>query len=395
VNSSLKIALISKYSSDAGGASRVAERLLRAVKKHSSHQIELIGLWPSPREVNSPLSKRALSFIQRASLRFFPGEIMPVELLYILPHIFDADIVHIHDSYQAISASTARFISLLKPTFFTLHDESPFTGGCLYQSSNPQFHDTPAKLSLNTESITLSLKRWIYKGAKIKFIAPSRWMAQRALKSGVINEVLHLDNFVDQDIFSAERRVRAREKFPLNHKPTILLSANDYKDQRKGGLIAVEILKELIRSKSDFTLLLVGEDNQGIFSEFNPIRVGKITGDHALADVYSAADLLLFPSLIENQPLTIIEALSVGTPVAAFAVGGVPELIEEDITGVMANEINVRALLEKLSLLLQNSEKLASLREASLKSSHPRFSADLAVKKHLELWEGGRAISYS
>jgi glycosyltransferase involved in cell wall biosynthesis len=81
--------------------------------------------------------------------------------------------------------------------------------------------------------------------------------------------------------------------------------------------------------------------------------------------IYSAADLAVLPSLADNQPLVALEAMSCGTPVVAFAVGGVPELVRDFESGVCVPERNARQLAAAIVRLLDDRELLRRLSDGA------------------------------
>ena len=64
---------------------------------------------------------------------------------------------------------------------------------------------------------------------------------------------------------------------------------------------------------------------------------GLISGDLNIIDIYNSADIFVLPSLEDNLPNTIIEAMACGTPVLAFKTGGIPEMIEHKVNGYLAD----------------------------------------------------------
>ena len=70
-----------------------------------------------------------------------------------------------------------------------------------------------------------------------------------------------------------------------------------------------------------------------------------------MADYFAAADLFVMPSLEDNLPNVIIESVSCGTPVAAFTVGGIPEMITEGQNGCLSAECAVAAMAQAIARL--------------------------------------------
>jgi glycosyltransferase involved in cell wall biosynthesis len=83
--------------------------------------------------------------------------------------------------------------------------------------------------------------------------------------------------------------------------------------------------------------------------------------------VYDALDILVLPSLTEGIPLTLLEAMSLGIPVIASKVGGVPEIIENHQSGLIVEPGSVSDLTEKILLLAKDIDLQKRLGAAALK----------------------------
>lgn len=95
-------------------------------------------------------------------------------------------------------------------------------------------------------------------------------------------------------------------------------------------------------------------------------------------DYLIAASLLVFPSAytFEAQPLTIIEALAVGTPTIAYGIGGIPDLILDDTTGVLVQPGDQAALSEQFWALFSDQGKLANMSLHASRDYESRFALD-------------------
>jgi glycosyltransferase involved in cell wall biosynthesis len=98
-----------------------------------------------------------------------------------------------------------------------------------------------------------------------------------------------------------------------------------------------------------------------------------------------AADFLIFPSRYpEAQPMTILESLSVGTPVIAFDVGGVRDIITDGINGYVTS-LDPKAILDAIRKADVNDFSIRTLRKTSKKSFEKNFSMQLFESKWLIL----------
>ena len=108
-------------------------------------------------------------------------------------------------------------------------------------------------------------------------------------------------------------------------------------------------------------LILIGEsDNNFLFSLKNIIihNLGYINNEHRMVDVYNIADILLYPSKIDNLPNVLIESIACGTPCITFNVGGCNEIIKNDISGYTIEPFNIEDFTDKIFFLIKNKIKM-------------------------------------
>ena len=110
-----------------------------------------------------------------------------------------------------------------------------------------------------------------------------------------------------------------------------------------------------------------------------------IKSEAELAEVYSFADVFVLPSLEDNLPNMVMEALSCSTPVVAFDSGGITDMIEHKINGYLAGFMSAEDLAEGILFVLNgNSESLAL---HARKKITENFSYDIIAEKHINLYK--------
>jgi glycosyltransferase involved in cell wall biosynthesis len=97
--------------------------------------------------------------------------------------------------------------------------------------------------------------------------------------------------------------------------------------------------------------------------------------------IYSAADVFITPSLEENLPNTIMEAMACGTPCVGFQVGGIPEMIDHEINGYVAEYLSAKSLASGIKWSLNHTPNEAA-REKVMHS----YQEDIIAKKHIDLY---------
>jgi glycosyltransferase involved in cell wall biosynthesis len=258
------------------------------------------------------------------------------------------DIINLHwINSGLLSNYSIRFlIRNKKHVFWTIHDMWPFTGGCHYSSSCKGFESNCNNCPLIFKHATflpmnnlISKQKSLFKN--IVTISPSNWMHLNVSTSSLFknskNYIIH--NPVDHDIFNLQKD----HKIKLDHFNILFGSYNYSTDSRKGFNYFFQAIKFIKTNNfelfSKIIIHLFGSKDS--ISELTSLGIkvvnhGKIEKDEILADLYNLADVFVAPSVEENLANTVNESIACGTPVVAFNVGGMPDLIDHRINGYLA-----------------------------------------------------------
>jgi glycosyltransferase involved in cell wall biosynthesis len=133
--------------------------------------------------------------------------------------------------------------------------------------------------------------------------------------------------------------------------------------------------------------LTVGAGGPRATQTSNDLDGGEANDDHLLALLYSAADLLAFPSLQEAGGQTILEALACGLPVVGFDSGVMRDAVRPGITGHIAESKTPESLSEALQLALEDTDRLRGMREACRATAEERFSIEVVARRYQELYQ--------
>ena len=131
-----------------------------------------------------------------------------------------------------------------------------------------------------------------------------------------------------------------------------------------------------LRPKLEARARVLGLDRQLYFLSWR--------GD--LPRVYADLDLVVLTSANEGLPVSLIEAMASARPVVATRVGGVPDLVEDGVAGVLVPPGEPRALAEAMVTLLADPERRRDMGEAGRKRAHPAFSAERLVQDMDQLY---------
>jgi glycosyltransferase involved in cell wall biosynthesis len=170
-------------------------------------------------------------------------------------------------------------------------------------------------------------------------------------------------------------------------------------EPEKGHQTLIEAWPHVLREVPDAYLLIVGEGSRREFLEewaaahkvaHRVIFTGRRDDIPA---VTAALDVAVLPSWREAQGLSILEAMALSRPVVASDVGGIPEMIEDGVTGLLVEQDNPVALAASIVRLLQDHAFADTIARAGHDLVHERFCVELMVKAIEEIYdEGARAV---
>jgi glycosyltransferase involved in cell wall biosynthesis len=292
-----------------------------------------------------------------------------------------ADVLHwhnLHGNYLSILAAPCW--GLDKPIVWTLHDFWPLTGNCATPRDCTRWRRSCGRCPLvgklpmggvDRSRLYRRLKPRLFAAARPVLVTPSRWLADRVREVPALSKLplRVIPHRIDFDVFkpTAERE-SLRRRFGLDpDAPTVVMAGHTWNDPFKGGEQAIRALRAAQRSVGDLQLLIAGEASDRLLAATGlPGRaLPFVEVRETLAAAYSAADVCLFPSLAENYPVTMLESMACATPVAAFAVGGIPEQIEQGRTGHAAGEGDVDDLAAGLMRIVSDFSRAREMGEAA------------------------------
>jgi len=170
-------------------------------------------------------------------------------------------------------------------------------------------------------------------------------------------------------------------------KRLLLFSSHILSDERKGFHYLKEAVLRLTNDhpewKDRLGLVLVGKDITPTSYQDIPLEVyplNYIAEEKQLVDIYNAVDLFVIPSLQDNLPNTIVEAMACGIPCIGFNVGGIPEMIDHLHNGYVAEYKNVGDFANGIHWLLTEGEYDILSREAARKAANTYGESSVATK---------------
>ena len=267
------------------------------------------------------------------------------------------DVIHLHwVSWLASPRSIAGLLDAGKPVVWTMHDFWPATGGCHYPSGCKQFLETCRKCPQLDDVWSIAYnffceKRSQYGGhPNLTIVTPSDWLAGQVAKSAMFsrNQVVTLRNPLDNEIYSplADRKA-ARAAIGVGPEDVAIAFGNyDNAEERKGGSILRDAINRVSQRWNEaqaahnvgrLVLLVFGRTSEMFEGAgVSVLPIGVVAEEARVAAILGACDAYAHPAIEDNYPNTVLESLGVGTPVVGFVAGGLPEMVEDGLTGFLA-----------------------------------------------------------
>jgi glycosyltransferase involved in cell wall biosynthesis len=379
--------------SSRGGAGNAALRSFNALK-NSGADIAFLSLEHqigfTPQRVNSAMFqllvaiRRAITLIQglliQKSDKLYTGLSFNFISLAYKNLFSEFDVIHFHSTYNFAGTVTYRkLINSGKSIVFTMHDERLSTGGCHYSGQCRNLtrgcHDCPLVNSSMRLIPTLVLRdsiKFFKMNRHIEIIAPSSWLARKAEEAPVF-EGMKI-NAVNNPIPNQYFNYSAEKSSEKNQIKRIGFIAQDLWNPYKGFPLLLAALNQLQPDiKNSYELVIATSTNKVEIPSSILSEVVHPKNDEETADFYTGLDLLVVPSLEDNSPSVIGEALATGTAVLGSNTGGIPELLNEfNQSQFVAN--NSKSLSDVLSVLIMGEPPKVNAAAVRLKLSEERYA---------------------
>jgi glycosyltransferase involved in cell wall biosynthesis len=315
------------------------------------------------------------------------------------------DLIHLHwivEGFVQIEALR----SIRCPVVWTFHDSWPFTGGCHLPGSCRNYQESCGCCPVlgSTRMRDLSKRVWARKrkawsGLNLTCVAPSRWLADCASASSLLegHRVEVIPNGIDVSVYRPGDRLAARAALGLpTDRRLIVFGANHaLSDLNKGfDLLQAALAGLSPGERAESELVLFGEDADSQVPDCGMLvrNLGVLREEKSIVQLYQAADLFAVPSRQENLPNMVMEAMACGTPCVAFAVGGLPDLIRHGVEGYLATPGDSADLGRGIAWVLEDSVRRESLAARARDKIVGEFSLGGTVSRYLQLYRDLLAI---
>ncbi len=397
-----------------GGAARAAYRLHRGLQNIGLNSQMLVQEKLSDDKTVIAPKVRLLQGIAKTKLTF---EALPLKLYprrskaafytqwlpdRVLPQVakINPDIINLH-WISAAFMQIETITKLQRPLVWTLHDSWGFTGGCHVIGECDRYKTNCGACPQLNSGKDWDLSRWVWqrkakawKDLNLTLVSPSSWLADCASSSSLFRDlrVEVIPHGLDTDKFRPINQRFAREalNLPQNKKLILFGALQATSDRNKGFHLLQPALAELSKSgvKDSWEVIIFGASQPENPPDlgFKTHYLGHLHDDLSLATVYSAADVMLVPSLQESFGQTASESLACGTPVVAFNSTGLKDIVDHQQSGYLAKPYEVDDFAKGINWVLEDEQRLQKLSFCAREKAEAKFTLKLQASRYSALF---------
>lgn len=309
-----------------------------------------------------------------------------------------SDIVNLH--WIAGFLDYRKFFRQSRRVVWTLHDMNPFTGGCHYDMGCSRYRSGCGVCPQlgSSRAVDLSQKVWRRKQRLFETLDPeqlhlvvlNRWMQKEVTNSPLLGRfpVTIIPNGIDPYVFKPGNNRVAREFFGIRSDDKVVLFISDSVTNRRKGIDLLDQALDRLSHRRNTTLLTVGSNEPSLKSALPHIHLGHVANEQWLSQVYSAADIVVIPSLQDNFPNTVLESMACGTPVIGFEIGGIPDVVRHQSTGLLSEPGNIDGLQNNIVTLLDDDESRGRMSNNCRELVLQEYTQEIQAAQYAALYKG-------
>jgi glycosyltransferase involved in cell wall biosynthesis len=399
-----------------GGAARATYRLHQGLQsigvssqmlvqtKYSDEQT-VIGS-PATSGIGKVFAGSRLS-LSPLPLRLYPKRDRSLYSLQWLPDNIASKVTQINPDIVNLHWINAGYLQietlakLNKPLVWTLHDMWAFTGGCHYSGDCDRYTVSCGACPQLGSSKDWDLSRWVWQrkakawqNLNLTIVALSSWIGKCASSSSLFQDlrVEIIPNGIDTKKYRPIERQVAREllRLPQDKQLVLFGALGATSDKRKGFHLLQPALQELSQSgwQDKLELVIFGASRPESAPElgFKAHYLGHLNDDLSLALVYSAADVMIVPSIQESFGQTASESLACGTPVVAFNATGLKDIVDHQQNGYLAQPYEIEDLARGIVWVLENEERHQKLSYRAREKVEQEFALEIPARRYESLF---------
>lgn len=395
------------------GAGRAAMRLHEGLLQLKEDSLVLTGRKTSnlksvyrPSFLNSTLKETQFIVVNKVVSRklnaksgVFSTNVTPSRLLKQIKAL-KPDVINLHwVGWEFIRIEDLKKLGV--PIVWTLQDMWPFTGGCHYAQTCDRYTQSCGHCPELNSHQQRDLSNWVWqrkakawKNLDLTIAAPSQWIADCAQKSSLFKtlQVEVIPFCLNTQKYRPISQKTARDALNLPENKLLILfgalRATD--DYRKGFHLLQAAIQELNLSgwgtKAEIAVFGSPEPENPIDLGFKIHYLDHLSDDLSLALVYSAADVMIVPSLQESFGQTASESLACGTPVVAFRATGLKDIIDHQVNGYLVEPYQIDDLARGIAWVLEDTDRRQRLRQNAREKAETSFSLNLQAQQYVALY---------
>ncbi len=381
----MKLTFLS-FSDYKGGASIAAYEIFKSLKSKKSSFLTVYSKYNKSKEIYNFLKKIYISILRvlEKLLIFFLCKKKYHQSLNIFNTFsknkisdYNSDILNIHWINRSM-ISLKELISLNQKIVISLHD-------MWFLNSTEHYVDKSDKKDDFLSNYCSELKKKLAHNKNVFFIAHNNWMLDKFKSSyPTLKKKIFLSRFypINTKVFKPKNKIKLRDKYKVpKNKIVIFFSAQNMDDKRKGYFYFKKILKKLAK-KDKFFFISLGHKNSA-FLNIDNYKHFDFLPYKETSDIYSLSDIYICTSLIDNLPLTVLEALSSGNLVISFKNGGAEEVLKKTGYTFKISEISkLTNFVENLSMNKIRKKSIISRRFAV-----KNFNSKITKKNYLNIFK--------
>lgn len=309
------------------------------------------------------------------------------------------DIVHLH----WVGANVMRIEDLpriTQPVVWTMHDMWPFCGAehCDL-SSGKRRNNGYIKSNRSTSASGLDLNRWVWQrkwncwdNKYLTLVGPSKWISDYAAESRLFGKgrpCSHqvIPNGIDLEIFKPLPKKEMKVQLGMDpNRIWILFGAASLTNPIKGADKLAKAVKCLESEGFMVGCAVFGKGDLKISPGIAVLNFHNVQSDVRLSEIYSAADVTVVPSLIDNLPNIVIESFACGTPVVCFDKYGLSEMVSHKNNGYKAYPGDANDLANGIRWCLANDTRHRSLCEQSRNTAIESYSIEKCCTEYIQVY---------
>lgn len=227
-----------------------------------------------------------------------------------------------------------------------------------------------------------------------KIICVSKYDQKTAVKNKLAprKKLIVIHNGINPNISFLPKQ-KAQEKLIKKTSPFVIGTIAEW-TKNKGLIYLLETLPKISPSIKQFDVVLIGSgENPDKYELYNYIQENKMKNVYLIEWIKNAAsylkafDIFVLSSIKEGLPYTILEAMAAQTPIVAANVGGIPEMIQNNVTGALVQPKNSRELAAKINKLINNPKKAKKMAEKARKKLEKEFSLEKMIKETRKIYQ--------